>query len=389
MQRLWLLLAVLTLSLTGFAQTPDPAKIADLNKRAIDALVAKKYDEGIQLFTQLLELRPQDKGTAYNLACACSLKGDVDAGITWLDKACTWGWGGGQGQIYGDQKTVSEIDMCRQDADLANLRKDPRFEPLLAKMQLNVEKRKELQKKADAHAASAATYVPEALKTAAEVPLLVVVHDGGTTKDEIVSGFWKGVADELGFALVAPSGKFMAADEPAKGMAWFEDVNEYLDPNSSWKSEKPIHDAVSAFKKERKVDATRVVLVGDGSMGSLVAYGAGISSPGLYKVVVAVDGAFAPALIQPKLASAAKMGQKAAVLWDVRAAANASADEQAQLEAAVGVMQKSLADAGVGAVTKYTSDANDAGVRKKAVVELIKSLATGAAAKPVEAGAGK
>ncbi len=388
MNRLQTLLAILLLTVSSAAQTPNPAKAQDLNTKAIAALTAKKYDEGITLLKELLAFRPMDKGTAYNLACAYSLKAEVDQGLEWLEKACEWGWGAGTGTIYGQQKSISEIEMCRQDVDLANLQKDPRFEPLLAKMQANVEKRKALQKTADAYAAAPAVYVPEAVQSLPEMPLLVVVHDQGSSKDQVVSGFWKGVADELGYALVAPSGKTMLGDEPSKGMAWFENVATYLDPKESWKSEKPIHDAVSAFKKDKKVDATRIVLVGEGQMGALLAFGAGLSSPGLYKVVIGVDGLFAPQAIASKTASAAKMGQKAAVLWDSRLGGTSEAETK-QVDAAKVAANKTLADAKLGALTTYTSDEKDPAARKKAVVDLVRSLATGAPAKPVEAGTPK
>jgi len=389
MKKLWTLFALLVLSLLSHAQAPDARKVSELNTKAIEALQAKKYDEGIKLLNEVLALLPKDKGTAYNLACAFSLKADIDGGIGWLEKAAEWGWGSGTGTIYGTQGAISEIEMCRKDADLANLQKDPRFEPTLAKMQANVDKRKAQLKLAEDYAAKPATYVPEKLKDAAELPLLVVVHDVGSTKEQVISGFWKGVADELGFALVAPSGKTMVSDEPAKGMAWFENVNTYLDPKESWKSEKPIHDAVSAFKKERKIDSTRVVLIGEGGMGAMVAYGAGISSPGLYKVVIALDGPFVPQAVAAKTANAAKMGQKAAVLWDTRLEAQASEADKKQLAEGKGQMDKTLKDAGLGALTSYTSDEKDPAVRHKAVVELVKSLATGAPAKPVEAGTPK
>jgi len=388
MNRFLTLLALLVLTISSAAQTPSPAKIQELSQKAITALSGKKYDEGITLLKELLVLRPKDKGTAYNLACAYSLKGEPDPGFEWLEKAAEWGWGSGTGQIYGQTKAISEIEMCRQDADLASLQKDPRFEPLLAKMQANIEKRKTLQKTADAYAAAPAVYVPEAVKSSPEMPVLVVVHDQGATKDQVVSGFWKGVADELGYALVVPSGKTMIGDEPSTGMAWFENVATYLDPKESWKSEKPIHDAVSAFKKDKKVDASRIVLVGEGQMGALVAFGAGLSSPGLYKVVIGVDGLFAPQMIASKTASAAKMGQKVAVLWDNRLAGT-SEEESEQVDAAKAEVNKTLSQAGIGALTTYTSDEKDPAARKKAVVDLVRSLSTGAAAKPVEAGTPK
>ena len=80
MTRLWTLLALLALTISSFAQTPappDPRKLQELNTKVIAALTAKKYDEGIALLNETLALQPNQKGTAYNMACAYSLKGDI------------------------------------------------------------------------------------------------------------------------------------------------------------------------------------------------------------------------------------------------------------------------------------------------------------------------
>jgi hypothetical protein len=131
------------------------------------------------------------------------------------------------------------------------------------------------------------------------------------------------------------------------------------------------------------------VLVGEGQTGAMLAFGAGLSSPGLYKVVIGVDGLFAPQAIASKTSSAAKMGQKASILWDSRPLPATSEEDAKQLAAATTAANKTLSDAKLGALTTYTSDEKDPAVRRKAVVELIRSLSTATPAKPVEAGTPK
>jgi predicted esterase len=387
----WLtaLAALVLVSLPALAQ--DARKIEELNRKAIDALMGKHYDEGIALLKQVLELQPKDKGSAYNLACAYSLKGEVDPGFEWLGKACDWGWGAGVGQLAGQeqQKKISEIEMCRTDADLELLRKDARFEPLMVKMQANADKRKALNEKGAAYASTPAIYVPAAIKDLPEKPLLVVVHDAGSTKEQVVAGFWKQVADELGFALVAPSGKVLLKDEPAQGMAWYEDLNVYADPNESWKSEKTIHEAVAAFKKTSKVDSSRVVLVGEGQIGAMVAFSTGISNPGLYKAVLGVDGGFAPQMIASKTANSAKLGQKAKVLYDLSSSAGADEATKKDLDSKLATLKKALEEPGLGTLATYNADPKDPKVRQAKVVEALKALTVPAAPKPAEAGAPK
>ena len=203
----------------AFAQTPPekpPEKQAEkpaqkptkqqLNQDAITAFQAKKYDDGIALLMKILEQEPKDNGTAYNLACGYALKGDTDKGFEWLGKAVDWGWGTGQGTLVGSTVQTSNLEMTKTDPDLASLRKDPRWDALIARI-----------------SPKAATYIPEKIKAAKEMPLLVVLHDAGSTKDQVVAGRWKAVADELGYALLAPEGP-VALGDAAKGTSWYAKV---------------------------------------------------------------------------------------------------------------------------------------------------------------------
>ena len=63
---------------------------------------------------------PANLNANYNLACAAALRGDRDAAFRSLDRLYALG--------YRDAKALCD------DADLASLRKDPRFGPLLARM---------------------------------------------------------------------------------------------------------------------------------------------------------------------------------------------------------------------------------------------------------------
>jgi hypothetical protein len=58
-------------------------------------------------------------GTYYNLACLYSLKGDVENGLKTLERAFEAGW--------------DNFKWANQDGDLANLRKDARFKPMIEK----------------------------------------------------------------------------------------------------------------------------------------------------------------------------------------------------------------------------------------------------------------
>jgi S-formylglutathione hydrolase FrmB len=349
-----------------------------LNTQAIAALQAGKYDEGSALLLRILKIpgREKDMGTAYNLACAYSLKGDVDKGFEWLERSVDWGWGAGTGQLVGETKQKTNEVMTRTDPDLENLREDPRFEKVMERMSKAVELRESRRKQGEEYAATPAIYIPEKVQGLAEMPLLVVLHDAGSTKDLVVAGRWKQIADELGFALVAPSGKLLLGDEPAQGMTWFDDRAEYK--SSYWKFEKPITDAYSAFKKEHPIDKDRVVIAGEG-MGGLVALNTAIGSPSWFKGVVALNGSVDPELMGSKAPTAGKMGLRVKLLVELdetskrlKAAGDASGNAAKAIEA----WSRSLQTWGVTGEVKTVPadpDANPA-TMNRLLVESVKAV---------------
>lgn len=411
MSRLFALLTALVLLLAPVAARSQD-EVAALNGKALAALTAGKFDEGIGYLERVLELRPKDNGTAYNLACAHSLKADVDKAFEWMDKALEWGWGTSEGTLVNNTTRMSHLDMTKNDPDLENMRKDPRYDALIERMAKAEEVRKTRVKAAEAYAAAASVYIPEKVAAMAEMPVLVVVHDLGSNKAAIVSekssseGLssagamskngvtaahalqpsvdWKKVADELGFALIAPSGKFLVGDDPAQGMAWFDTEAEYV--KKAWSYEKPIVDAYSAFKKEHKVDKARVFLCGEGITGGLVAINAAISNPGYFKGVVALGGTIHPQLMGSKAPTAGKMGLKVKLLADV-ATMKKLLKDPADADKAVASWNKSLETWGVqGAVAPFERDEKDPDHARKLVVEALKAMLA-AADKPAQAAA--
>lgn len=365
-----IVLALLALSSSSFAQEKED--YAELNRKAVEALQAKKYDEGIAILTHMLDVGPKErrKDTAYNFACAYALKGDPDKAFEWLGKGIDWGWGQGQGQLVGADKPMSEIDMVKTDSDLESLRKDPRYGKLIERMEKAGELRKATLKKAEEYAATAAVYIPEKAAALKEIPILVVLHDAGSTKDEVVRGRWKEIADELGFALIAPTGKVSVGDDPAKGTTWFETIDDYA--ARYYVYEKPVNDAVAAFKKDHPIDKSQVVVVGEG-LGGLVALDVAINGPGLYKGVVSLNGEFRPQILAGKAPAAAKMGLRAALLNDTSRVPKDAAPEGGALKLAE-AQQKSLQAWGLAGEAKaYTPDPKDPG-DKRLLVETIRSV---------------
>ncbi len=293
--RAFLLTALTLLGLVSTAPAQD--RMSEYSRefqRGIEALTAGKHDEGIAAFERCLAIVPKDPVSAYNIACGRALKGESDKAFEWLDKSAEWGFGNIDGQIEHAQK----------DGDLASLHSDERFGRYIERMNA-------LRAKVVAFAKDPAVHVPTALEGAAEVGLLVVLHDTGKTKNDVLTGHWRGVAEAAGLVLVAPSGLHPMEGDPERGMTFVRDFGAYR--QRPWLDEKPILDAVTTVKKTHKLDARRVYLVGEGNSAP-VAFNAAVSSPGLFRGVIVCDGPILPEVSASKAANAGKMGLAVQVL---------------------------------------------------------------------------
>jgi tetratricopeptide (TPR) repeat protein len=81
---------------------------------------ARRYDQAIELYQQLLRLHPEcDISITYNLACLFSLKNDPETALAWLGKSLKAGF--------------SRYEWMEADRDLDNIRHHPDFQELMKK----------------------------------------------------------------------------------------------------------------------------------------------------------------------------------------------------------------------------------------------------------------
>ena len=115
--------------LPGSPLARNPSGVLETHSRlAIAQMKLKKYDESVATLTKCLDLAaktdkpgPDAAVVQYNIACAWSLAGKLDDAFTALEKAfpaAAW--------------APTPLDHAKQDEDLANCRKDPRWEKFLA-----------------------------------------------------------------------------------------------------------------------------------------------------------------------------------------------------------------------------------------------------------------
>jgi pimeloyl-ACP methyl ester carboxylesterase len=215
------------------------------------------------------------------------------------------------------------------------------------------------------------------------VPILVVLHDRGSTKEAVGQSFWKAIADELGLALIAPSGRVPTGDDPAQGLAWLDGPQAYQ--QGAWKYEKTIQTALDAFGKEHKIDRERVYIAGEGE-GGTVAFNAAVGAPGQYKGVISIDGPVLLSLAQPKAANAAKLGLRG---WVYLGGTVPGAHAEADIPALAASMGKALQSAGLAKVmvASYKPSAEQPDQRKQLALSGLRDFLASAA--PVEAGAQK
>jgi tetratricopeptide (TPR) repeat protein len=78
------------------------------------------YSKGLEMDLRLVRLEPDNPTFNYNLACSYSLLHDVDRSLESLQRAIHLGF--------------DEVDQMRKDADLENVRRDPRFAKLVGSL---------------------------------------------------------------------------------------------------------------------------------------------------------------------------------------------------------------------------------------------------------------
>lgn len=106
-----------TLQLPPFRDEETIARSQALSDSGYRFLSEGKTAEAIDVFTRQVELLPTGRWGAYNLACAHSRAGEIDAGIASISKAVEAGW--------------DDTEHLRSDPDLQALNADPRYPDIL------------------------------------------------------------------------------------------------------------------------------------------------------------------------------------------------------------------------------------------------------------------
>lgn len=251
-----------------------PAWSADYDaafQLGITALQARRTAEAIASFRSCLDLNPASGVCAYNLACGHALAGEVDAAFEWMEQARQRGWG----------MDAGALELLRGDPDLAELRRDPRFEELMDGL------------RADGERTRSFVRTPALWTPAVDAQgLLVVLHAGGETKEDVVGGAWRALAERHDLALLAPSGASALQADPELGMGWYESVEEFSE--RPWDVEQPVALAIRAACDALGLEPRDVVIAGEGA-GGCVALDLALRTPGTLRAALVLD---APLLLE-------------------------------------------------------------------------------------------
>ena len=106
------------------------AEYSELGNAGYQALDAGNLEGAVEKFTAQAALIPAGKWGEFNLACAYGRTGDIENGIVHLTKAVENGW--------------DDPEHFANDGDIASLREDPRFAPLLTKVEAEAKSREEM-----------------------------------------------------------------------------------------------------------------------------------------------------------------------------------------------------------------------------------------------------
>lgn len=109
-------LALFATILTSYGQNYD-----DLIKKADSCYEAKNYKVSTNYFEKAIKSNPESKKNFYNAACAASLANDKKNSIKWLNIAVENGF--------------DDLNHIKTDSDLDNIRKEKKYEKIVAELQ--------------------------------------------------------------------------------------------------------------------------------------------------------------------------------------------------------------------------------------------------------------
>jgi predicted esterase len=232
----------------------------------------------------------------YNLACAHARLKELDPAFAALARAVELGYAIEPGQAMN----------LERDPDLAALRADPRFAPLLAGVKRrNAEVEAELPKRL-----APFTWVPPPPDGGkpAPVPLLIVLHPFGGERESFARANFLDFCKQSGFALLAPSGDWMIA--PGR-FSWFRGGGDFTVHFRA--QTRRVWLALEELKKGVAIDPRRIYVAGLGE-GASLGFALAVRNPQWVRGAVLFGGGYAPSALDDWAALAKKHGRRIALV---------------------------------------------------------------------------
>jgi predicted esterase len=232
----------------------------------------------------------------YNVACAHAQLKELDAAFASLGRAIELGYAIAPEQVANLQR----------DPDLAALRADARFDPLLA----GVKRRNaELAEKMPGMLAPF-TWTPPAPADGkpAPLPLLVVLHPFGAEREAFARANFLDFCRQKGFALLAPSGDWMIS--PGH-FCWFRGGGDF--PDRFRLQTRRIWLALEQMRKEVAIDPQRIYVTGLGE-GASLGFALAVRNPQWVRGAVLFGGGYAPSTLDDWEERAKRWGRRIALV---------------------------------------------------------------------------
>ncbi|MBI5763027.1 MAG: dienelactone hydrolase family protein [Planctomycetes bacterium] len=246
-------------------QAEKSEQVQELTQQLIAAAEAKEYDKALKLALKAQKIA--DVGlTNYNVACMYSLKGDKDKAFEYLERA-----------IKKGDFPRSITDQMEGDSDLDNIRKDARYEKMVALAKSGKAKGGDRRTGGNMQKAEFKWKVtlPKKHDADEKTPLIVVLHGAGGNMNE-AAATWKKAADKAGAILLTPQGTMKQGD----GFNWGQDMDTV---------EENVLMAIDKVANEHKIDKSKIVLAGF-SQGAMMTWSLALRNPDTFCGIIPVSG---------------------------------------------------------------------------------------------------
>ncbi|MCP4898957.1 MAG: prolyl oligopeptidase family serine peptidase [bacterium] len=284
----------------------------ELERQAVEAMKAGKYEEAANLYEEALTKGPGQPRTLYNLACCHAHVGDLEQAATRLEEA----WDAG----------FLDLELINTDPDLEALRASRKGRALIKRLNSKDSEIRQLMGRPeffDAPVLGGMRIVtPMPFEEKQKYPLVVALHGHGGDSENMV-GIFNRTSTSLSAVICAPYGPHPIPFDKGHGYSWYpapwlyrevlrtggplsdrQIRQESFEDHEQEIGIRYVLAAIDAMKDRYPIDDKRIFLLGH-SEGGVLAYGLAIKHPDLFRGLIVVGSRLRDRDATPELLAAA------------------------------------------------------------------------------------